>query len=295
MLVVESADPTDAATDRLAEEFPRLVRLTAPVAPERLATLLGEHQPRLLLLKPPLDSVEEELVAACAAHGVRVLLLARPTYGLLQPTRVRRLGGLPWIELRRGGDRRGKASAKRCLDIVLVLLAAPMLLPLMALVALAVCLDGSPFYVQERVGARGRPFRMVKFRTLRVDAELGTGPTLVAPGDVRVTRLGRWLRRTRLDELPQLWNVLRGEMSLVGPRPERPEFTAGLARLPHYHRRHLLRPGLTGIAQLTGGYGATAEEKLRCDLFYLNCRSLRLDLALIALTVVELVRGFPRG
>jgi lipopolysaccharide/colanic/teichoic acid biosynthesis glycosyltransferase len=136
---------------------------------------------------------------------------------------------------------------------------------------------------------------MVKFRTMRVDAERESGPALAHPGDERVTRVGRFLRRLRLDELPQLWNVVCGHMSLVGPRPERPEFVAELRRLPHYELRHLIRPGLTGIAQLTGGYAATAEEKLRCDLLYLHSRSLRSDLMLLLLTVVELCRGFPRG
>ncbi|GAB3933589.1 hypothetical protein GCM10027614_04820 [Micromonospora vulcania] len=175
----------------------------------------------------------------------------------------------------------------------MILLSTVVVVPLILIVAAVVSFTGPPFYLQQRVGAGGRLFRVVKFRTMQVGAESVTGPVLAQPDDARVTRVGRWLRRSRLDELPQLWNVVRGEMSLVGPRPERPEFIADFQRLPHYDLRHLIRPGLTGIAQLTGGYAATVEDKLRCDLLYLNCRSMRVDLALLLLTVVELLRGSP--
>ena len=139
---------------------------------------------------------------------------------------------------------------------------------------------------------------MIKFRTMRVDAERETGPVLSGEGDLRVTRVGRYLRRYRLDELPQVWNVLRGDMTLVGPRPERPEFVEEfreLPHIPHYDLRHLIRPGLTGIRQLTGGYTSTVEETLRCDLLYVSTQSLRLDLKLLALTFIDMLGGFPRG
>jgi lipopolysaccharide/colanic/teichoic acid biosynthesis glycosyltransferase len=136
---------------------------------------------------------------------------------------------------------------------------------------------------------------LVKIRTMAVDVESATGPMLASTDDPRVTPLGRVMRRYRLDEMPQLWNVLRGEMSLVGPRPERPEFVTQFRELALYDLRHLIRPGLTGIAQLTGGYAATVEDKLRCDLLYVGGRSLRLDLTLLAQTVFDLLRGFPRG
>ena len=165
----------------------------------------------------------------------------------------------------------------------------------MLLILLLVCCSGRPLYFQDRVGAGGRPFRMIKFRTMRVHAEAQTGPTLSGAGDPRITRAGRFLRKYRLDELPQLLNVLIGTMSLVGPRPERPEFVAELLKLPDYQLRLLIRPGMTGIAQLTGGYAATPEEKLRCDLLYLHSQSARSDLRLLGLTAVELLRGFPRG
>ncbi|WP_432826448.1 sugar transferase [Dactylosporangium sp. CA-092794] len=294
VVVLEAAGPS-AQPDLLDADCHVVCRVAATDRPERLCALLAHHRPRLLLVKCGLDRIDERVVVACRANGVTVLVLALPVYGLLQPGRLRRLGGLPWIRLRGGDERPGSAAARRWLDLALVLATAPLSVPLMLLIALIAGIGGPPLYRQQRVGRHGRLFRMVKFRTMRVDAEHGTGPVLCAPGDERVTPVGRFLRRLRLDELPQLWNVLRGDMSLVGPRPERPEFITDHLRLRSYELRIAVRPGLTGIAQLTNGYSATAEEKLRCDLLYLNCRSLRLDLKLLVLTAVEFLLGFPRG
>jgi lipopolysaccharide/colanic/teichoic acid biosynthesis glycosyltransferase len=294
VVVVESSSGQSPA-DRLDEEFDVLARLPAPVDTSRLTAVIAHYRPRLLLLKHSPGGIDESLMSACHRYDMSILLLAGPTYGLLRPARIRRLGGLPWIRLRWGASHPVGAPVKRCVDVALVLLGAPLYLPLMVLIAIAVSCGGPPLCRQTRIGAGGRLFRMVKFRTTRVGAERESGPVSTSAGDNRITRVGRFLRRTRLDELPQLWNVLRGQMSLVGPRPEGPEFIAGIERLPHHDQRHLIRPGLTGIAQLTGGNAATVEEKLRCDLLYVNCRSLRLDLTLLVLTGVELLRGFARG
>jgi lipopolysaccharide/colanic/teichoic acid biosynthesis glycosyltransferase len=142
-------------------------------------------------------------------------------------------------------------------------------------------------YWQPRVGAGGREFRMVKFRTMGLDAEAdGHGARLADPDDPRVIRGCRWVRATRMDELPQLWNVLRGDMSLVGPRPERPELTAGFEeRIPGYSRRHELPPGLTGLAQIHGRYHTDPEYKLGYDLQYLVNWSPVLDLEILLRTV----------
>jgi lipopolysaccharide/colanic/teichoic acid biosynthesis glycosyltransferase len=284
-----------SAGDRLDDELDVVARLPLPPDPSALASVLAYWRPRLILVNASLDAVDYWLLRVCRDHRVRVLVRARPAYGLLGSTHFRRFGGTPWLPLRWPGQRRSAALCKRFLDIALVIVSAPIVVPLMLVVGLLVSLDGPPLYVQERVGKAGRRFRLVKFRTMRVRAELTTGPTLATPEDPRMTRLGRVLRRYRVDELPQLWNVLLGQMSLVGPRPERPELIRQFHGVPHYDLRHLVRPGLTGIAQLTGGYGASVEEKLRCDLLYVSCWSLRLDLRLLALTVRDLLRGFPRG
>lgn len=294
VVVVESASTRDRA-DRLDAELDVAARLCLPVAPARLSSVLAAHQPKALLCKHSLDAFDESYLGVCRSHDVEVFVLAHSAYGLFKHTRLRRFGGLPWLQLRRRRRWAAVSGFKRLMDVVLTLVLLPLLSPLMLLILLLVCCSGRPLYFQDRVGAGGRPFRMIKFRTMRVHAEAQTGPTLSGAGDPRITRAGRFLRKYRLDELPQLLNVLIGTMSLVGPRPERPEFVAELLKLPDYQLRLLIRPGMTGIAQLTGGYAATPEEKLRCDLLYLHSQSARSDLRLLGLTAVELLRGFPRG
>jgi sugar transferase (PEP-CTERM system associated) len=181
--------------------------------------------------------------------------------------------------------------AKRLFDLVSAGIGLILALPIMALVAIAVRVSsrGPIFYHQQRVGQRGRVFFVHKFRSMRWDAESTTGAVWAKPDDDRVTSAGRLLRRTRLDELPQLWNVLSGHMSMVGPRPERPEFVSSLTReIPFYGQRHTVRPGLTGWAQVRYTYGASVEdamEKLQYDLFYIKNQSLALDLFIIVKTV----------
>ncbi len=183
------------------------------------------------------------------------------------------------------------AVVKRLLDILVSLLLLALTFPLMLVVALAVKLDspGSLLYRQRRVGLHGRPFTLLKFRSMRADAEAGGMPRWAARRDDRVTRIGRFIRATRIDELPQLVNVLRGEMSLVGPRPERPHFVEQLAEvIPFYHERAHVKPGITGWAQVNYPYGASVEdarEKLSYDLYYLKNRGLLLDLLILLSTV----------
>jgi len=185
--------------------------------------------------------------------------------------------------------------AKRTLDITAAIVGLVLAAPLVALVAAAVKITspGSVFYHQERVGQHGRVFTVHKFRSMRQDAEAGTGAVWASKaGDPRVTPIGRFIRRTRIDEIPQLWNVLAGDMSLVGPRPERPTFVEQLTRqIPFYGQRHLVRPGLTGWAQVRYTYGASVEDamqKLQYDLFYIKHMALAFDL-LIALSTIKTV------
>ncbi|MGP3924092.1 sugar transferase [Streptomyces sp. 8N616] len=285
----------DSDDDRLDEELTVVARLPAPANFVQLDVLMTVYRPRALFLKSSLEYLDGRLMNLCLAHSVDLLLLARPAYGLLGSMRLQRVGGLPWLRLRWRVRRPAHSFSKRAMDLLLIALTAPISIPVMLLISAVLCWDGPPLFFQERVGEGGRIFRLVKFRTMKVNAEYETGPVLARTDDPRVTTLGRALRRIRLDELPQLWNVLRGDMSLVGPRPERPEFIAEFRRLPHYDLRHLIRPGITGIAQLTDGYTASVKEKLRCDLLYVNSRSVRLDLRLLLLTLGDLVRGFPRG
>jgi sugar transferase (PEP-CTERM system associated) len=188
------------------------------------------------------------------------------------------------------------ALSKRSVDMVVASVGLIVGLPVMAIIALAVRLSspGPVFYHQSRVGLRGHIFQVHKFRTMRVDAEAATGPVWASKdGDVRVTSIGRTLRRTRLDELPQLWNILIGEMSFVGPRPERPEFVKDLTRdIPYYGQRHVVRPGLTGWAQVRYTYGASTEDtlqKLQYDLYYIKNLSIGLDLYIMFETIKTVV------
>jgi sugar transferase (PEP-CTERM system associated) len=181
--------------------------------------------------------------------------------------------------------------SKRLSDITLASIGLTLTAPLMlgSAIALRRSSPGPVFYSQRRVGKDGVPFTIYKLRSMRVDAEAGTGAVWSTQNDPRVTPVGRFLRRTRLDELPQLWNVLRGDMSFVGPRPERPEFVADLTRqIPFYGQRHVVRPGLTGWAQVRHRYGSTvddAQEKLQYDLFYIKHLSVPFDIYIILETV----------
>ena len=182
------------------------------------------------------------------------------------------------------------AAAKRAFDLAGASLALLLLALPMAAIALWIRADspGPALYRQERVGRGGRIFRIRKFRTMAADADR-RGPPLTIGADPRITRAGAWLRRTRLDELPQVVNILRGEMSLVGPRPERPEFVEQLAAtLPFYRARHSVRPGLTGWAQVQYHYGRTAEDariKLEYDLYYVRHMAPLLDMQILFRTI----------
>jgi len=266
---------------------------------------------------------EEALVAACARLAVDEVILPEPG-GELQRVLVPALACLPlgcrvrsaadfcedvfravpvehvsadWL-LSHGLDSSDHVAevVKRASDVGMALLALLVGLPVIGAVALAVRLagDGPVLFRQWRVGRYGRPFLMLKFRSMRPGAEDGQAQWAQID-DARQTRLGRLLRRMRLDELPQLVNILRGEMSFVGPRPERPEFTEQLERvLPFYGWRQLVRPGLTGWAQIQYPYGASVEDarrKLEFDLYYLRHYSLLTDLAIALRTLTQAMKG----
>jgi sugar transferase (PEP-CTERM system associated) len=199
------------------------------------------------------------------------------------------------------GFRRSTAFrvVRRAVSVFISLIGLILALPLFPLIMLAIRLDskGPVFYTQTRVGKAGRVFKVVKFRTMRQDAEAENGPQWAGNGDPRVTRVGKFLRSSRLDEIPQLWCVLKGDMAFVGPRPERPEMIELFSKdIPFYGVRHMVRPGLTGWAQVMYKYGSTVEdmrEKLQYDLFYIKNASIGLDLLIMFLTVktVLLRRG----
>ena len=196
----------------------------------------------------------------------------------------------------RGRQARLNAFARSAFHRVVALMGAILSLPLAVLTAILIKLDsrGPILYRQERVGRNGRTFTLMKFRSMRVDAEKD-GPVWARSSDDRVTRIGRIIRKTRVDEIPQFWNILKGEMSFVGPRPERPHFVAQLAEeIPFYEQRHLIAPGLTGWAQIKYPYGSSIEDarqKLQYDLYYIKNQSLLLDAAIMFETVKTILFG----
>ena len=228
----------------------------------------------------------EKLAAEHPHIGVNIVPSAMEA--LMRTGRVEHMGDVAVVRL---SDPNGRVwdGIKRLLDFTIAISSLVILSPLLLLAAILVRISspGPIIFAQERVGQVGKRFILFKFRTMVQDAEAKTGPILASgQSDTRLTAVGRWFRLFRIDELPQFWNVLRGEMSLVGPRPERPCFVERFDKvIPMYGRRHEVRPGITGLAQVCGGYKTDARDKLRFDLIYISHRSLWMDLKILVRTV----------
>lgn len=262
-----------------------LVRLARDVGAEEIVVSADERRERL-----PINELMD-----CHYAGIRVVEMVefiereagKVRLDLLRPG---------WILFNGSNNTRYGAIAKHVLDVVVASILLVVGLPIMLATAVAIKIEDGwkapVFYRQRRVGKGGVVFELIKFRSMRVDAEADGRPRFAATDDNRVTRVGRILRKARIDELPQLINVLCGDMSMVGPRPERPEFVAQLEKeIPFYRERHRIKPGITGWAQLLYPYGASLNdmrEKLQYDLYYLKNRSILLD-AVILLQTVEVV------
>ncbi|MEA3510352.1 MAG: sugar transferase, partial [Actinomycetota bacterium] len=211
-------------------------------------------------------------------------------------------GRIPMVHLAEGWElvqpvrRSGYAPIKRLIDLFIAVLLSPLWFALGVIVWLVVKLDsrGPAIYKQERVGFNGHPFTLYKFRTMINNAE-SDGPRFAAVNDTRITRAGKFLRKSRFDEIPQLWNVIRGDLSLVGPRPERPVFVDQFEQaIPFYASRHLIRPGVTGWAQVNYGYAddeADTVEKLTYDLFYVKHSTIWLDIHILGMSIWTVVTG----
>ena len=263
-----------------------------------LRRLIADRRVSELILAPgdePLGPDMLRTVVSAQEHGASVVPM-QAVYEQLTHRLPVRYAEPAWV-LASLADARIRAEtasglrvAKRVVDVAGACIGCGVLLLLLPVLCPLVWLDvGRPlFFRQERLGLAGHPFRLLKFRTMGTDAELA-GPRWADADDSRTSRIGRFLRRSHLDELPQFWNVLRGEMSLVGPRPERPEFVTELVRhIPCYRERLLVRPGMSGWAQVNYGYGSTVEdalEKLEYDLYYIRHSSLWLDAEIVGRTI----------
>ncbi|MCL2024368.1 MAG: sugar transferase [Coriobacteriia bacterium] len=260
----------------------------------QLAHIVDETCANRIIVVSPVDSREIiEQIALAQAHPVTIDLVP-DVYEILlaRPTSI--VGDIPLVRLRQGELPGYRRVAKRILDYMLAVVLTLLMWPIALIAAIAILLEsGAPvLYRQERVGRGERHFEVLKFRTMYRGAEVQTGPTLAEKSDPRITRVGRILRKVRIDELPQVVNVFAGQMSFIGPRPERPYFvTEYLRTVPGYDERFRVLPGITGLAQVNGGYATTPELKLKYDLMYVYHQSLLLDLQIITETLRVVLTG----
>ncbi len=266
---------------------------------EELPTVLDMLRPQELLMSVDAPNHEEMLHIAthCDERGIAMKIVPDLYEIFSGQARTTQIYGMPLIEVRQQLMKPWEEIVKRLMDIVFSALALTVGMPFWVLVGLVVRLEspGPALYSQERVGKNGRRFMIYKFRSMRTDAEKD-GPQWAKTGDARVTRVGRIIRKTHIDEIPQFWNILKGDMSLVGPRPERPFFAEKYTKeLPYYPRRHRVRPGLTGWYQIQF---ETQEEtvyyvrkRLEYDFFYIEHMSFRLDIEILVRTVFRVLRG----
>jgi len=271
----------------LSQDLP-LLALARRYAADEIVVSVGDRRNGAFPVRQLLD---------CALGGVRVTDAAsffereacQIRIDSLQPSYLIFGGGFNQSVLR--------AAVKRAFDLLASGVICLMATPLMLLTALAIKIeDGGPvFYQQERVGHDNRPFKVLKFRSMRLDAEQDGRPRWAALDDPRVTRIGHWTRKLRIDELPQMLNVFKGEMSFVGPRPERAYFVEQLRQqIAYYNVRHSIKPGITGLAQVRYSYGASVDDavrKLQYDLYYVKNNSLFLDLLILVDTVQVVLFG----
>ena len=266
---------------------------------DELESVMANHgvQQIIVTLTPEHQEAVSDIVDLCDRSGVDCLVSPNLQQMIVGAHHYDEIAGIPVIRIQGLRMRGLTAFAKRTLDLALGFLMLLILLPFMLLIALAVRLDspGPVFYMQKRVGLDGRVFWMFKYRSMRSDAESSEGPAWSQNEDPRVTRLGMILRKMSIDELPQIFNVLRGEMSLVGPRPERPYFVEQFEKdVPRYMERHRVKAGMTGWAQVNGLRGDTSiEERVQYDLYYIENWSVWFDIKIIILTVVDILKEIP--
>lgn len=286
-LIDADSDP-DGTSPASVEDFTVLGGI------QDVAHLAGECQANRVIIASPI-ALRELVESLVLANGAKIRVDVVPElYEIFIGTVDAIVGDVPLMEISRTTVPRYYAVAKRTLDVVVALVALILTSPVIWAAAVAIAVrEGLPvFYSQERVGRNMKPFRIHKLRTMVRDAEERSGPVLAGENDRRITKVGRFLRRFRVDEIPQLVNIVKGEMSFVGPRPERPYFVERyLQEMPGYQERFRIKPGATGLAQVSGSYATTPERKLKYDLVYLYHQSLAMDLQILAETLRVVLTG----
>ncbi len=295
VLLVGSSEQTALAASHLSETD-RMAEVVAevPVGTGVVAAVEDHGATDVVFVDDvSLGDVMPEPLGALDGSGRGVYLRVTATTALLGLRDVREIGGMPYVAIRSRALHPHQLRLKRLVELGVLLVAAPLVVPLLLLAAVYVRLmaGGGVLFRQVRTGRDGVPFTLAKFRTMRHGAEADGAARLAVVDDDRVVRGCGWMRRTRLDELPQVWHVVRGQMSLVGPRPERPELISEFeAAIPGYGRRHEIAPGITGLAQVRAGYHTDPAYKLGHDLQYLMSWSPVLDLQILARTALVLFR-----
>jgi len=263
---------------------------------QELPQIISAHRADVVLMSLPLVYHGQMLETAIRCDDLNVEFQIAPDMLELMTLKARliSLDGTPFISIGKTPLEGWNRVVKRGFDLVFSGIGLILISPLLLLLAVLIKIDssGSVLYIQERIGRDGKRFKMLKFRSMTVDAETESGPVRAGPGDQRRTRVGSFIRKYSLDELPQLWNVFKGEMSLVGPRPERPYFVDRLKEdVPRYFIRHKVKSGLTGWAQVNGFRGDTSiEERTQYDLYYVENWSLTLDIKIVFLTIKNIMR-----
>ncbi|MDO9556432.1 MAG: sugar transferase [Coriobacteriia bacterium] len=257
-----------------------------------IAAIIERYNVNRVIIASPMAQ-RESIEQIALTSDVRVEVVPE-LYEIFIGTVDSTVSDIPLMEITGAGAPAWFVSAKRAVDIGFAIMMLVVLSPVLLFVSLCILASmGWPvLFVQERVGKNLKPFKVIKFRTMINDAEKETGPVLAVEDDPRITPLGRFLRRYRIDELPQLVNIVEGTMSFVGPRPERPEFVEGLIwELPSYRERFRSKPGVTGLAQVSGSYATTPERKLKYDLIYMYHQNLLMDVQILAETVRVVLTG----
>ncbi|MBF7097331.1 sugar transferase [Alkalibacter mobilis] len=261
-------------------------------------TFVSENDPNLYdhikradyvyLLIVSTKELKDDIIAYCELHDIRIFMVPESHEIALRDAELTQIGDVPLFAVERYRLTEGQVIVKRIIDIVLALAAIFLVAPIILIVGILIKKeDGGPvFYLQERCGLNKKPFKMIKMRSMIVDAEKYTGEVLAQENDPRITKIGRIIRATRIDEIPQFFNVLLGSMSVVGPRPERPAFVEEyLSQYPEYIHRFAVKPGITGLAQVMSNYTTTSENKLKFDLIYIKKYSPGYDFGILIKTI----------
>ncbi|NLL38076.1 MAG: sugar transferase [Clostridiales bacterium] len=279
-----------------SRSFTNRVNTVCAYDEDKIHSVLNSHE-AVVLVSAPLEK-KNELALECWDLQKDLIIVPDVYELIVNNATLIQFDDIMAYKIKSIGLTLNQKIVKRAIDIAVSALGLIVLSPLMLVLALIVKRDGGPaLYSQNRVTRDGRIFRLYKFRTMIPDAEKLTGPTLALKDDPRITKAGKKLRQTRLDELPQLWNVLIGDMSLVGPRPEREHFiNMYLETLPEYQYREKVRAGITGLAHVMGKYNTTPEERIKLDLTYIQNYSLSLDIKIIIETLrVVLTKEYAEG